>query len=189
MNAITDFLKIRRSTLISKQSAKDLPQDDIDTILACGVRVPDHAVLGPWKIMVITGDARLRLGQTILRPEFAKMTPDASDDALAFEEARFTRSGAVFAVLSTPKEHPKVPVWEMGLSAGAVAMNIVTAAQALGYGAQWVTEWYSYNDKMLTELGGVAGKDQIAGFIYVGEKTEQPKERRRPETNDVIDYV
>ena len=57
-NDITEFLQQRRSTIISKLGASDLPKDDIETILACGVRVPDHAVLGPWKIMVIQGDGR-----------------------------------------------------------------------------------------------------------------------------------
>ena len=185
---ITDFLKIRRSTIISKLTSDPLPEEDIETILACGVRVPDHAVLGPWKIMVITGEARHYLGREILRPEFAAAHPDATEEGLLFEESRFARAGAVFAVLSTPKEHPKIPVWEMELSAGAVAMNITTAAQALGYGAQWVTEWYSYNDKMLDALGGRIGTDKIAGFIYVGGKTEAPKERRRPETENVIGF-
>jgi nitroreductase len=187
-NAITDFLQIRRSTLISKMTSEPLPEADIETILACGVRVPDHAVLGPWQIQVIQGEGRAYLGTHILRPEFAANNQDATPEGLAFEEERFLRAGAIFAVLFTPKEHPKIPEWEMVLSAGAVAMNITTAAQALGYGAQWVTEWYSYNDKMLAALGGTVGSDKIAGFIYVGEKSEAPTERRRPPRENVIGF-
>ena len=187
-NAITEFLQARRSTIISKLGAAALPQDDIETILACGIRVPDHGVLGPWKIIVIQGDARDYLGKTILRPEFAAANPDASAEGLAFEEQRFARAGAIFAVLYVAKDHPKIPPWEMELSAGAVAMNITTAAQALGYGAQWVTEWYSYNEAMLTALGGRPDSDKIAGFIYVGEKSEAPNERRRPERENVIGF-
>ena len=187
-NAITDFLQTRRSTIISKLGNAPLPNGDIETILACGVRVPDHAVLGPWKIMVIQGMARDYLGKEVLRPEFAAANPDATPEGLAFEEARFLRAGAIFAVIATPKEHPKIPVWEMSLSAGAVAMNITAAAQGLGYGAQWVTEWYSYNDKMLAALGGRIGTDKIAGFIYVGTKSEAPQERRRPERENVIGF-
>ena len=186
--AITDFLQTRRSTIISKLDNAPLPDSDIETILACGVRVPDHGVLGPWKIMVIKDAARDYLGKEILRPEFAAANPDATPEGLAFEETRLLRAGAIFAVLSTPKEHPKIPVWEMTLTAGAVAMNITAAAQALGYGAQWVTEWYSYNDKMLAALGGRPGTDKIAGFIYVGTKLEAPKERRRPERENVIGF-
>ncbi|MGC6517801.1 MAG: nitroreductase family protein [Candidatus Puniceispirillaceae bacterium] len=185
---LTDFLKTRRSTIISKLNADSVPEADIETILACGVRVPDHAVLGPWKIMVITGEARAYLGTHILKPEFAKENPEATPEGLAFEENRFLRAGAIFAILSVPKEHPKIPLWEMQLSAGAVAMNVTTAAQALGYGAQWVTEWYSYNKAMLAALGGREGIDQIAGFVYVGTKTEEPKERRRPENENVIGF-
>ena len=36
-------------------------------------------------------------------------------------------------MVSSPKSHPKVPPWEQQLSAGASALNIVTAATALGY--------------------------------------------------------
>ena len=187
-NAITDFLQTRRSTIISKLDNAPLPDSDIETILACAVRVPDHGVLGPWNIMVINGDARAYLGKEILRPEFAAANPDATPEGLDFEENRFVRAGTIFAVLSTPKEHPKIPVWEMRMTAGAVAMNITAAAQALGYGAQWLTEWYSYNDKMLAALGGRPGTDKIAGFIYVGTKLEAPKERRRPERENVIGF-
>ena len=187
-NAMTDFLQTRRSTIISKLGNAPVPEADIETILACGVRVPDHGVLGPWKIVVIQGEGRAHLGSAVLRPEFAAANPDATPEGLDFEEGRFMRAGAIFAVLSMPKEHPKIPVWEMSLSAGAVAMNITAAAQALGYGAQWVSEWYSYNDEMLTALGGVKGRDKIAGFIYVGTKSEAPQERRRPTRENVIGF-
>lgn len=189
MNEITDFLQKRRSVTVPRMVNIDVPEEDVTTILNCGMRVPDHGVLGPWKICVISGDARQRLGETVLRPEFAKAHADASEDGLAFEEGRFLRAAVIMAVLSTPKPHPKIPVWEMELSAGAVCMNIVTAAQALGYAAQWVTEWYSYNDKMLTALGGDTATDRIAGFIYIGGKTEAPKERRRPEAQDVLHFI
>ena len=188
MSDFTDFLQKRRSTIISKMTNEPLPEKDIETILSCGVRVPDHAVLGPWKIVVIKDDARSYLGKEILRPEFARQFPETNEESLLFEEKRFERASAVFAVLSTPKEHPKIPVWEMELSAGAVCMNLVTAAQSLGYAAQWVTEWYAYNEAMLTAIGGRPDIDKIAGYIYVGYNTEPLKERRRPETSDVIDY-
>ena len=91
-------------------------------------------------------------------------------------------------MLSCPQEHPKIPLWEMQLSAGAVCQNLLTSALALGYGAQWVTEWYAYNDKLLTTLGGTPGTDRFAGFVYIGMKNEDPTERRRPDKQDVVSY-
>ena len=77
----------------------------------------------------------------------------------------------------------------MQLSSGAVCMNLLSCAQSLGYAAQWLTEWYSYNDTMLAYLGGRVGIDKISGFIYIGHKTEVPNERKRPNPADVINYL
>ena len=77
----------------------------------------------------------------------------------------------------------------MHLSAGAVCMNLLSCAQEMGYAAQWLTEWYSYNEKMLTHLGGNPSTDKIAGFIYIGHKKEEPLERKRPDPQNIINYL
>ena len=189
MNEMTDFLQMRRSTIIAKMVAEPVLQTDLETIIACGMRVPDHGALAPWKFIIIDEAAAKRLGDEVLGPEFKKANPECSDDELAFEKARLLRTKTVIAVLYTPKDHPKIPEWEMILSAGAATMNIVTAAQALGYAAQWVTEWYSYNEAMISAIGGKAGHDKIAGFVYLGQMTQQPNERRRPLPETVIEYL
>ena len=77
----------------------------------------------------------------------------------------------------------------MELSAGAVCANLLIAAQSLGYAAQWLTEWYSYNKIMIKEIGGDPKTDKIAGFIYIGDKVKQPIERRRPLKEKVIKFL
>lgn len=186
MTEVIPFLKERRSVIVKNLRPTHIPQQDIEDMIACGLRVPDHGVLGPWHIKIITGDTRQKLGTHILRPEFLRLHPDATETMLDFEENRFCRTGLIFAIISKAPPHAKIPQWEMHLSAGAVCQNLLTAALALGYGAQWVTEWYSYNDNMLHALGGDTEHDQIAGFIYVGKAVEPPKPRRRPEQDDVV---
>ena len=68
-------------------------------------------------------------------------------------------------------------------------MNLLSCAQAIGYAAQWLTEWYAYNEKMLIYLGGNPAKDKIAGFIYIGHKIKEPLERKRPDPSKVIKYL
>ena len=68
-------------------------------------------------------------------------------------------------------------------------MNLLSSAQSMGYAAQWLTEWYAYNNKMLIYLGGREGIDKISGFIYIGHKKEEPNERRRPDPLNVISYI
>ena len=188
MNEILEFIRTRRSVVIRNLNNSALPKTDLELIIECGLRVPDHAMLAPWRLCVILPEQGRHLGQQVLVPEFKRLNPDATEAMLEFEAARFTRTGAVVAVISSPQEHPKIPLWEMQLSAGAVCQNLLTSALALGYGAQWVTEWYAYNDKLLTTLGGTAGTDRFAGFVYIGMKNEAPTERRRPDKQDVVSY-
>jgi nitroreductase len=77
----------------------------------------------------------------------------------------------------------------MELSTGAVCSNILVAAQSLGYAAQWLTEWYSYNKKMIKAVGGKPETDKLAGFIYIGNKVKEPVERRRPNSENVINIL
>ncbi|MGC6412862.1 MAG: nitroreductase family protein [Candidatus Puniceispirillaceae bacterium] len=183
-NDIIQFLSSRRSTIVKKMGDAPIDKADLEMILKCGFRVPDHGVLGPWEVVVIDKQAGARLGRDILVPEFKAAHPDATPEMLAFEEARLTRGSLVLAVISKPVEHAKIPAWEMQLSAGAVCLNLVQASIALGYAAQWVTEWTAYNRAMLAALGGDEKTDKIAGFIYLGERLEAPTERRRAEDSE-----
>ena len=163
--------------------------DDLNNILSCGIRVPDHGALSPWLITVIKDKARNRIGNEILAREFEARNAEASEEEIDFERHRFLRASVVIGVLFKPVSHPKIPLWEMELSTGAVCSNILTAAQSLGYAAQWLTEWYSYNESMIRELGGNPEADKIAGFIYIGDKDKEPIERRRPIREKVIQFL
>tara|TARA_Y100001935_G_scaffold30130_1_gene23501 strand:- start:886 stop:1455 length:570 start_codon:yes stop_codon:yes gene_type:complete len=184
-----NFFSKRRSVLAKKMMPNEIIQSDIDKILAAGIRVPDHGALNPWKIKVIIGEKLKKIDEGIILSEFKKQNPNANQTSLEIESKRLQRASVVFAVISTPVEHPKIPKWEMRLSSGAVCMNLLSCAQSLGYAAQWLTEWYAYNEKMLEYLGGRKNLDRISGFIYVGHKTEQPNERRRPEPEKIITYL
>jgi nitroreductase len=189
MKNIIKFLQTRRSITAKNMICNQVNEDDLDDILSCGVRVPDHGALNPWELIVIKGDAKLRIGNDILAKEYHLNNPEASVDDINFERSRLCRASVVIAVLFKPVSHPKIPFWEMQLSSGAVCTNLLIAAQSLGYAAQWLTEWYAYNNSMIKELGGNPDTDKIAGFIYIGDKDKTPIERRRPSKEKVIRYI
>jgi len=189
MKNIIKFLQTRRSITAKNMICNQVNEDDLDDILSCGVRVPDHGALNPWELIVIKGDAKLRIGNDILAKEYHLNNPEASVDDINFERSRLCRASVVIAVLFKPVSHPKIPFWEMQLSSGAVCSNLLIAAQSLGYAAQWLTEWYAYNNLMIKELGGNPDTDKIAGFIYIGDKDKTPIERRRPNKEKVIRYI
>ena len=191
MKNIIKFLQTRRSITAKNMISNQVNEDDLDDILSCGIRVPDHGALNPWELIVIEGDAKLRIGNDILADEYQLNNPDASEDEINYERNRLCRASVVIAVLFKPVSHPKIPFWEMQLSSGAVCSNLLVAAQSLGYAAQWLTEWYAYNNSMIKELGGNPDTDKIAGFIYIGDKDKDkiPVERRRPIKEKVIRYI
>ena len=189
MKNIIKFLQTRRSITAKNMICNQVNEVDLDDILSCGIRVPDHGALNPWELIVIKGDAKLRIGNDILVEEYQLNNPDASEDEINYERIRLCRASVVIAVLFKPVSHPKIPFWEMQLSSGAVCSNLLVAAQSLGYAAQWLTEWYAYNNSMIKELGGNPDTDKIAGFIYIGDKDKTPIERRRPNKEKVIRYI
>ncbi|WP_185236361.1 nitroreductase family protein [Teredinibacter franksiae] len=184
--SIIDFLLERRS-LTAKDLCEPGPSDDqLDIILKAGHRVPDHGKIGPWRFIVFQGGARKTFGNKLAR-KFEKKHEDATQKLLEFERDRFLRAPLVIAVVSSPIDHPKVPEWEQVLSAGAVCQNILLAAHALGFGAQWLTEWYAY-DKRINKKLSLTSEEQVAGFIYIGSYKEKPEERNRPDLNERITF-
>jgi nitroreductase len=151
---------------------------EIETLLTIASRVPDHGKLAPWRFIVFEGEARLAAGQAI-ETAFRAKYPDAKPDQLDYERKRLARAPLVIAVVSRAGPHVKIPEWEQVLSAGAAAMSLVLAAHALGYGANWITEWYAYDRAVLDALG-LKDNEKVAGFIHIGTPQQAPEDRPRP---------
>jgi nitroreductase len=179
-----ELLKIRRSVKPREMTSPGPSAAELDTILTIGARVPDHGKLAPWRFIVFEGDARLRAGEIIARV-FATKNPQASAAEIEVETRRLTDAPLVIAVVSFTKPHPKVPPWEQELSAGASAMNIVTAATALGYGACWLTGWFAFDRDVLDGLG-LKPDEKIAGFIHIGKVAKPNEERPRPVLSEIV---
>ena len=175
--------------MAKKMSSDPINEKDLNSILQAGIRVPDHGALSPWKLKVIQGKARKRIDEEVILPQFLKKNPEPSEINKEIESRRLQRAGVVIAVLSTPVEHINIPSWEMQLSSGAVCMNLLSCAQSMGYAAQWLTEWYSYDNEVLSYLGGRVGTDRVSGFIYISHKIDQPNERKRPDPTAIISYI
>src|SRR5216117_2127612 len=179
-----ELLKTRRSLNPVELAGPGPSPAEIETLLTIASRVPDHGKLTPWRFVVFEGDARLKAGR-IIASVFKDKHPDASADQLAFEQTRLSRAPLVVAVVSRAAPHVKIPEWEQVLSAGAAAMNLVTAAHALGYAANWITEWYAYDRRVLNALG-LAPHERIAGFIHIGRPRHPPEDRPRPPLSEIV---
>ncbi len=184
MPEMSDFLLSRRSIVVRNMVEPGPSDADIEKILRAGMRVPDHGRLTPWRFKIIRGDAREKMGD-ILGEAFQKANPDCIEEQVEIEKERFLRAPLVIAVISTTNPEHKIPEWEQILSSGAACQNMLTSALSMGYAAQWITEWYAYNDDVKAALG-LDAADRIAGFLYLGTRTEDPTDRARPEYGDIV---
>ena len=176
----TDFLRYRRSNLAKVMDGEGAGPSaaQIDELLTIAGRVPDHRKLSPWRFVTFEGAARADFGQHIATA-FMAAYPDMPHDRAIFEGQRLTRAPLVVAVISSPVECPRgTPEWEQILSSGAVCFNLCLAAQSMGFGAQWLTEWYAYDADIHAALG-LTAREKVAGFMYLGTADAAPLERAR----------
>lgn len=180
------WLALRRSTSV-RLLAEPGPDDaQIAALIRIAARVPDHGKLAPWRFIVLTGPARAAYGEA-LADLMAQRSPGLTEDALHIERTRFLRAPCVIGVVSRTQEHPKIPVWEQSLSAGAVCFALLLAGQAMGFAGCWLTEWPAYDGAAQAALG-LNSAERIAGFVYLGSPGEAPRERERPDPDALTTY-
>ena len=180
-----EFLNSRRSTPSRQLGAPGPDAAQLDAMLAAAVRVPDHGKLTPWRLILIRGDARRRLGERLAELH-RRIEPDIPDGALTKDRERYNFAPLIVAVVARiDASHAKVPEQEQILSAGNVAYNLLLAAHALGFGAQWLTGWAAY-DRDAAALFGLAANERIVGFVHIGSAAEPAPERTRPNVADLV---
>lgn len=184
--AVMDFLLTRRSRPAKTLAAPAPDRATLMQILTAAARTPDHGKLEPWRFIVLGRAALDRL---------AALTAERGA-ALGIEPEKITKAQAAFAdsplcvaVISAPVVSDKVPQIEQVYSAGAVCLALLNAAQASGFGANWLSGWASHDRSFAVDGLGLAGHEQIAGLIHIGTETIAPPERPRPDLDAITQWV
>jgi len=172
-------LRLRRSTPADLMSEPGPDVAELQDMLTIAARVPDHRRVVPFRFIVFQDKAREAFGQT-LEKAFRANEPVAEEGRIEKERNRFMRAPVVVAVISSVNHEHRTPEWEQILSAGAACQNLLLAASAHGYAAQWITEWYAYDGRVREALA-LQNHERVVGFVYIGTAREEPKERARPD--------
>ena len=184
-NTTLELLQKRRSAKAMLLTAPGPTAAELETILGCAARVPDHKKLVPWRFIVFEGEARAKFGEILARAVAAEEKEPPSPVRLEMERGRLTRAPTVVCLVSHVVPTPGAPEIEQLLSCGAAGMNLCLAANALGYGTCWLTEWYSFSPAVGKALG-LAANERIAGFIYIGTNSAPQDDRERPVLADIV---
>src|SRR4249919_2927741 len=133
-------LRHRRSTPSRLLGPPGPDAAQLRELLECTVRVPDHGKLAPWRFIAIAGEARTALGEFVAARGLER-DPGAAPAVIEKDRARFSHAPLVLAVIARLLPGHKVPEQEQLLSGGALCFQLLLAADALGFGGQWLTGW------------------------------------------------
>jgi nitroreductase len=173
--AVLEFLALRRSASAGALRAPAPDGEQLSDLLRLAARVPDHGKLSPWRFIILEGAPKARFveGLEAIAGEWS--------DADKRKAALFKLKAPPLSVVVVSRHiEGAIPEWEQRLSAGAVCMTLLIAAQAMGFGANWITDWYAFDAKADALLGLAAG-EKIAGYVHIGTAGEPPLERARPD--------
>jgi nitroreductase len=181
LSSLPAYLATRRS---GKPRDMVMPGPDaatLDTMLKLAMRTPDHGKLFPWRFVKMTDRGAFA---DLLQRAFIAANPDARPAQIEAAIATAHMAPTLVILLYAPQVSAKIPLWEQQLSVGAVAMNLLHAANAHGFVASWITGWATYDPTVSATL--CQGEEKIAGFFYIGSPSQSLEERPRPEFKNVV---
>jgi nitroreductase len=185
---IIDFLLKRNSVPIHLMTEPGPSDGEIALMIEAACRVPDHGRLAPWRFILYRGPVRTEIGEKLAALAEKREGP-LNEGRREKELTRFSRAPLVIGVVSSPKDNGKIPEWEQFLSGGAAAMNLVLAANALGYGANWISNWYADDEEGRFVLG-LAPHERVIGFVHIGTFEGEAPDRPRPDSSTLYaDYT
>jgi nitroreductase len=152
---------------------------ELEQLLTLAVHVPDHGRLTPWRFIRIAGEARQAFGDRLAALTQSR-NPDAEPALIEKDRRRFSHAPLVLAVVARLTPGHKIPEQEQLLSAGCACFSLLLGAEALGYGAQWLTGWPAY-DPTVAQCLGLEQHERVIGFVHIGTATEPAVPRPRPD--------
>ncbi len=179
------FLQTRRSRPAKTLTGPAPSRDELEPILTAGLRVPDHGKLEPFRLIVLQEE-----GLKAVAADVAVHGASLGLDAEKLEKglAQFRDSALCVVVISSPVPSEKIPPIEQVYSAGCVCLQVLNAALASGWGANWLTGWPAHDAALGVQAFGLAPGESIAGFIHIGTERLAPPERPRPALESKVDW-
>ncbi len=180
-----DALDTRRSVPTLQLAAPGPDRQILQRMLATAVRVPDHGKRVPFRFLRISGEARTKLADAV-QARLLERDPDAGDAVITKLRSRFTAPPVTIAVVAKLGFDDKIPVSERASTASCVCLLLLQAAQAEGFGAQWLTGWPAYDRVFLETVLGLEDDEQLTGTIAIGTPQVEVPERDRPDVVSLL---
>ena len=185
-DAALAFLKTRRSRPAKLFAFPAPSKAQVEEILTAATRVPDHGKLEPWRLVVVQGKAFQRLADLA---EARARELGGDEEKIAKGRGQYDLGKLAVVVIASPKPSPKIPAAEQVMSAAAMCLGIVNAAEAAGWGACWLTGWPAHDAEFAARAFGCTGDETVAGIVHIGTPPEDGPDRPRPDLSRIVTWV
>lgn len=183
MDALTNIL----NRVSARELTKPYPtKDEMKLIYQAALRAPDHAWLRPSSFIEVKDEGLDKLSKIF--HEYALALDDLSEEIINKYKNAPYRAPMIIVLVSTFKEHPKVPAIEQKLSTATAAQNISLALNALNYSCIWRTGKLAFN-KTIQEKFNLSSNQEILGYLYIGTEVGKKKKIPTLEINDFVSYL
>ncbi|GAA5032838.1 nitroreductase family protein [Microbacterium fluvii] len=160
-----EAVRARRSW--SKVTDEAPSDDELAELVSAAGRVADHSSLRPWRLIVLRGADRDKLGKAIAKAEGDKKP-----------SSKPLRAPLLIAVVADYRKSDKVPRWEQEAVASGVAHMLSLLLDEAGWGVIWRTGHYT-RAKAVAKAHGLRKNEELLGWLYVGGKPAKARGGRR----------
>jgi nitroreductase len=172
---------LSRRSAPTRQLAAPGPTDaQLLAMLQTAAHVPDHGKRVPFRFLRIHGEARRAVADAA-EARLRVLEPLAGDAVVEKLRSRFTLPPLTIAIIATLGDDEKIPASERFSTASCVAFQLLQAAHAEGFGAQWLTGWPAYDRPFLENTLWLAADEQLVATVAMGTTTVDVPERERPD--------
>jgi nitroreductase len=163
-----DALEALHTRVSSPRLIDPIPTaEELQNIYKAALRAPDHLALRPWRFLVVSGEARDRLGE-LFAAAAQSDHPEITERELLRERAKPLRAPLLVIAVAVTQAHDTVPEVEQLISTGASVNNMMLAAYSQGIGAMWRTGGMAYHPVVRAGLE-LSEHERIVGFLYLGQ--------------------
>lgn len=176
--AFTDLATRRRTSLLIDRE-RQVPDDLVLRLCRLATWAPNHKKTWPWRFAVLTGDARLRLGELTAQ----QLIDEGIDREAKLDKARgkFLRAPTIVMVAARPDPDPELHE-ENRHAVAAGVQTFLLGATAAGLASFWASG-APLRSGAVTEMCGFDPDDALIALIYLGwpAGTVEPPQRPDPD--------
>ena len=184
---LSKLIRKRRSVFPVQFSDEPIPQDFIDQMLELGNWAPTHRRTEPWRYVVLSGNAKKRLGE-FLANKYESITPaDSFNPSKKIKTLKkCLQSQYIVLICMQRDELARVPEWEEIAAVAMSVQNMWLACTARGIGSYWSSpKTIEYIDEFISLNIG----ERCLGLFYLGMPDGDLSTGQRESMADKIRYV